>query len=200
VLRSSLDALQAGVILLDGRNRILAANHSAEEILHKRRGLRSLRGVLACEEASDTSAMHAAVAALTDTTVLDSTRATNISVRRGGGERFLLVQMLPASEIDAVRSIGHKPAVAILYIVDPDSCTTDPANIAEAFRLTAAEARVLREILRCSGLVEAAARLGVSVPTARTHLQHVFEKTDTRSQAELVRLTMMSPLRSRRNV
>ncbi|MFZ0558990.1 MAG: LuxR C-terminal-related transcriptional regulator [Methylovirgula sp.] len=33
-------------------------------------------------------------------------------------------------------------------------------------------------------------RLGISRATARTHLSHIFSKTDARRQAELVRLLM----------
>jgi len=45
-----------------------------------------------------------------------------------------------------------------------------------------------------SGLVDTARTLRVAVPTARTHLQHIFEKTNVNSQAELVRLVMNSSL------
>lgn len=34
----------------------------------------------------------------------------------------------------------------------------------------------------------------IAVSTARTHLQHIFEKTNVNSQAELVRLVMNSSL------
>jgi DNA-binding CsgD family transcriptional regulator len=33
--------------------------------------------------------------------------------------------------------------------------------------------------------------LSISLPTVRTHLQHVFDKTDTHRQAELVRLLLV---------
>ena len=35
---------------------------------------------------------------------------------------------------------------------------------------------------------ELSEQLSVSLPTVRTHLQHVFDKTDTHRQTELVRL------------
>jgi len=37
---------------------------------------------------------------------------------------------------------------------------------------------------------EAAAALGISEPTAKTHLQKLFQKTGTDRQADLMRLTM----------
>jgi hypothetical protein len=45
-----------------------------------------------------------------------------------------------------------------------------------------------------TGLSHAAGRLGVSLNTARFHLQRIFEKTGTRRQAELVRTSAPCPL------
>ncbi|MEV6325562.1 LuxR C-terminal-related transcriptional regulator [Nocardia sp. NPDC051787] len=54
--------------------------------------------------------------------------------------------------------------------------------------MTAAEARVAAATLRGEGLRPIAEELAVSVNTARTHLQHVFHKTGTHRQVELVRV------------
>ena len=43
-------------------------------------------------------------------------------------------------------------------------------------------------IARGGGLQVVVDELKISLATARTHLQHVFEKTETRRQAELVRI------------
>jgi DNA-binding CsgD family transcriptional regulator len=40
-------------------------------------------------------------------------------------------------------------------------------------------------------LKEISEELSISLTTVRTHLQHVFDKTDTRRQAELVRLLLV---------
>jgi DNA-binding CsgD family transcriptional regulator len=60
------------------------------------------------------------------------------------------------------------------------------------FGLTRAEAAVAVEILEADGLQAVVDRLGVSLATARTPLAHVFDKTGTRRQAELVRLLLQS--------
>jgi DNA-binding CsgD family transcriptional regulator len=85
--------------------------------------------------------------------------------------------------------------VAALFLVDPELESQRGVDaVITAYRLTAAEGNVLREIFRCSGLLESADNLGITEATARTHLQHIFSKTDTRNQAELVRLVMRSSL------
>ncbi len=58
---------------------------------------------------------------------------------------------------------------------------------------TAAEARLSLGLLEGKGLAAAARRNSISLNTARTHLRHVFEKTRTHRQAELVRLIVLSP-------
>jgi DNA-binding CsgD family transcriptional regulator len=79
-------------------------------------------------------------------------------------------------------------------VIDPLVRFANVGTFADAYDLTTAERRVLREIVRGGGLVDAAGKLGISVPTARTHLQHIFEKTTVNSQVELVRLVMNSSL------
>lgn len=54
------------------------------------------------------------------------------------------------------------------------------------FGLTAAEIRVLGEIIEGSGLLAAAARLNISETTARTHISRIFDKTGTHRQTELI--------------
>ena len=58
----------------------------------------------------------------------------------------------------------------------------------EALGLTGREIDVARATLRLGSVPSAAAELGVALSTARTHLQHVFDKTGTRHQAALAQL------------
>ena len=63
-----------------------------------------------------------------------------------------------------------------------------PEAVAQEFHLTPAEIRVLFSIVDVGGVPEVAEILGISDNTVRTHLQHVFEKTETNRQTELVKL------------
>jgi len=78
---------------------------------------------------------------------------------------------------------------AIVFVSDPDSAPQiGQQQLRTLYRLTAAEAAVAIAVARGVGLQAVADELEISLTTARTHLQHVFEKTSTRRQAELVRL------------
>lgn len=62
-----------------------------------------------------------------------------------------------------------------------------PERAREVFRLSPAQLRLARLIVTGCDLTEAAGMLGVSVNTARTQLNRMFEKTGVHSQAALVR-------------
>lgn len=63
-----------------------------------------------------------------------------------------------------------------------------PVAVAAHFKLTPAEGRVLKELVEGLAPIEIASHLGLAVGTVRVHLRHVFAKTRTRGQRELLRL------------
>jgi len=68
-----------------------------------------------------------------------------------------------------------------------------PQGLAQAFGLTAAESAVALALCEGKTLDEHAQALGVSVATVRTQLRAVFDKTQTRRQAETVGLLLGMP-------
>jgi DNA-binding CsgD family transcriptional regulator len=56
--------------------------------------------------------------------------------------------------------------------------------------LTNAEADVALRVMRGDGLKPISDDLELAMATIKTHLQHIFDKTDTHRQAELVRLLL----------
>jgi DNA-binding CsgD family transcriptional regulator len=105
--------------------------------------------------------------------------------------RPLSVLVAPLT-IESTWFVTGRPA-AIVFVADPDSAPrTGQGQLRDLYRLTSAEATVAIAIARGQGLQAVADELGISLTTARTHLQHVFEKTQTRRQAELVRLIAAS--------
>jgi DNA-binding CsgD family transcriptional regulator len=57
--------------------------------------------------------------------------------------------------------------------------------IGSAYELTDSETRVLELFIKGFSPAECARRLGLSLPTIRTHLSRIFEKTSTKGQVEL---------------
>jgi DNA-binding CsgD family transcriptional regulator len=82
--------------------------------------------------------------------------------------------------------------MALVLIIDPEDEPEPPsALLRRLYHLTQAEAQIALRVLHGAGLREISEELSVSLPTVRTHLQHVFDKTNTHRQADLVRLLLV---------
>jgi DNA-binding CsgD family transcriptional regulator len=115
--------------------------------------------------------------------------AMTLARRCGGRDYLIVVKALPR----VFPFAGAGPAV-IVTIADPDQVPQpSPAWLKRLFRLTAAEARVALELFGGSTLGEVATALGISLATSRVHLAHIFRKTGTTRQAQLIRLLMSYP-------
>lgn len=106
-----------------------------------------------------------------------------------GSVRCAVVRFVPLAEDHACRLAW--PDGAMLLLIDepaPDVDAHRAAALALHHRLTAAESRVLTQLADGLGVADIAAANGVSVHTVRTHLKHLFEKTGTGRQSDLIRL------------
>ena len=70
-------------------------------------------------------------------------------------------------------------------------------TISKLYRLTPGELRVLAAVSEVGGISAVAEVVGIAEATVKTHLQHLFAKTGTNRQVDLVKLvaTHASPLR-----
>ncbi len=74
-------------------------------------------------------------------------------------------------------------------VVDPDGSAPPVAEVLDDHRsLTHSEAEIVRLLSTGLSLEGTAQSRGISINTARSHLQHAFSKTRTSRQGELVRL------------
>lgn len=71
----------------------------------------------------------------------------------------------------------------------------DPFVLAECFDLTPAEARVAVRIAQGSSAKEIAQETGAALPTVRSHLQRIMEKTGVNRQSDLIRILLALPAR-----
>ncbi|MGK8558134.1 helix-turn-helix transcriptional regulator [Nocardia gipuzkoensis] len=181
-----LDLQWHGLVIVVSCGAVSYANPVALSILESRDGLGiGRRGHL---ESSDRRAA-AELRAMIDSAVREHglyVGGRMLIPRRSGGSSYA-VRVLPLDP--AFDCLGERPSAALVVIVDPDRETPEgPEALRQLYGLTAAEAHVAAAALRGEGLRPIAEELAVSVNTARTHLQHVFHKTGTHRQAELVRV------------
>lgn len=179
-----LNTIGQAVLVVGGNGEIVFANRTAEGLVCAGEGLYGRRGKLAARDGAEAGRLFGLI-------VSAASRSGGsggvMAVTRRPPRRPLSVHVAPLA-VECGWGTFHGPA-AIVFIADPDGATTSRQEQLRAlFGLTPMEAAVALRIADGVGLKAAADHLGIAVTTARTHLQHVFEKTDTRRQSELVRL------------
>jgi DNA-binding CsgD family transcriptional regulator len=95
---------------------------------------------------------------------------------------------LPLTLSVAPFMLGSGRPCAIVMARDPETVTASVEVLQQLFELTPAEAAVSRALAAGASLEDIAASTGVSVNTVKTHLHHVYSKTSTRRQGELIAL------------
>ena len=182
-----LEAVAAGVVLVDAAMGIVHANATAQAMLKSGDPITSRGGKLAVSNALANSVLANAVsqAALKEADL--ERRSIDIPVRRIDGTPTV-IQVLPLRH-RTLRSGLEQRTVAAVFV----SNATDPPRLpadamALLYDLTPAETRVFELVVEGRPPAEIAAQLGVSLATVRTHLSRVFEKTGCARQADLIAL------------
>jgi DNA-binding CsgD family transcriptional regulator len=187
-LAEAVDRLPTGLLLLDAKRRVVVQNRGAERILSANDGFRIDRHGPSADDARENATLQKLIADAIDARGGQELRAAGfIAVSRPSGERSYAVMVTPL--LAAPAKDGMSDAVVAIFVADPSArFFTGPEALTELYQLTHSEAELVRLLASGLSLEEAAVKRGVSLNTARSHLKHVFAKTDTSRQGELVRL------------
>jgi DNA-binding CsgD family transcriptional regulator/PAS domain-containing protein len=187
-LADSLDQLAAGVVIVDAAGRIIHANASAHRLIAEGNVLRAANGRIAALDPQGSRNLLDVFAAAPGGDAAVGRRGIAMTLTARTGERYV-VDVLPLTS-GARRKAGVSySAAAAMFIRKAElDCLSPPEAIAGQFKLTPAEVRVLFAIVEIGGVPEVAPVLGISEQTVKSHLHHIFEKTATKRQADLVKL------------
>jgi DNA-binding CsgD family transcriptional regulator len=105
-----------------------------------------------------------------------------------GGERWLAHVLPLTSGVRRAADLARAATAALFVRKTGADLPSALQQVAQAYRLTPAELRVLHAIVEIGGVAATAEMLGISPATVKTHLQHLFAKTGASRQAELVKL------------
>jgi DNA-binding CsgD family transcriptional regulator len=189
-----LDALPWGVILLDREQRPLVVNWEAERILGAADGLRLDRRGLFADHPEDSHRLRAALGRATTRCNGHAGAGADLQLTRPSGAPSLLLTIVPLGR-RVLDLMGTSGLHAALHIVDPATRPVVPAErLRSFFGLTPAEAALASALAAGRTLQEYADEAQVTSETARWRLKQVLAKTDTRRQAELVRLLLSSAM------
>jgi DNA-binding CsgD family transcriptional regulator len=185
----ALDLINVGLIVAGANGQLLLANRTAEVILESRDGL----------EVSPAGVVRTSLKSTPGLNVLMETvakaggvpRDSVLPVRRPSGKRPLtaVVRAIACTDPNADPSAP----VTLLFILDPEiSVAAVEAELRQIYGLTSMEACLANLLMEGKALDECCKILDIRRSTARTHLQHLFEKVGVQRQSELVSLLLRS--------
>jgi DNA-binding CsgD family transcriptional regulator len=187
-LADTLDTLKSGMFIVDGTGRIVHANISGFAMVAEANVLRAPNGRLTANDPAAEQALLDIFTAAEGGDAALGRRGVAVPLRARDGERYI-AHVLPLTSGTRRKAGVSYGAVAAIFVRKAAlDLPSPPAAIAEEFRLTPAELRVLFFMIEIGGISEVADVLGISEATVKTHLQHIFEKTGTGRQADLVKL------------
>jgi DNA-binding CsgD family transcriptional regulator len=186
-LADTLDGIAAALFLVDADGRIVHANLSGHRMLQEEYVLRSVSGKLAaCDQNGNHMLREVFAIAGGDYSTIDKGFA--VSLVAPNSEPYI-AHVLPLTSGARRKAGGAYSAVAALFVRKAMLDLPHPlVALANYYKLTPIELRVLMTIVQVGGVLEAANVLGISQATVKTHLSRLFEKTSTNRQADLVRI------------
>jgi len=186
-----LDRCAAAVFLLDNRKRIVFCNRAAEALQSTGDGIRFSAQRISLAHRHDDGKLQSLIdVALSRRSSLSG---GTMRAQRPSGKQPFGIFVSPLTREYPILSM-FRPAVCVI-VTDPDSRPLLPIQrLQESFDLTEAEARLAVLLANGEELRRAAEQLNITYGTARARLMQIFQKTDTRRQAELVRLILSASI------
>jgi DNA-binding CsgD family transcriptional regulator len=187
-LRASFDQVPLGMLLLEPDGRVATCNAEATRLLGEGRGIQlGACGRLVIAGAATRARIQAALAHLADPARAPMPEVVLVSATGAATEDALVLHLCALPPTAGLPARGR-----VLAFLSPVSRPLQ-ARIASrilqlAFELTPAEATVTLALREHHDPTHVALELGLAVSTVRSHLKHVFAKTNTGSQRALLRL------------
>ncbi len=189
-LAGALEVVRHGVIIVAGEHLVINLNSAAERILRADDGLCMRSGRIAATTTRAEQELHSAIQNALAGEPSTVRTGQSLSCFRPSGKRPYVIHVLPSHRRNADEP--PRQPMALVLIIDPeDEPEPAVALLRRLYRLTEAEAEVALHVMHGADLKQISEELSISYTTVRTHLQHVFDKTDTHRQAELVRLLLV---------
>lgn len=175
----ALDGLAQAVLIVDREAQVAFANRAAAALLEQPPGLRDSPQGLQTRSSETTQRLHALIA---------NAAGGDTSTRTGSA--MLIERTTCGMPLQVLVSpLGAQRGTAMLMVIDPQAAKRGiEQRLIALYALTPAEARVACEIGNGGNPRDIAAALRILPSTVRTHLHHVFAKTATRGQTDLMRL------------
>jgi DNA-binding CsgD family transcriptional regulator/PAS domain-containing protein len=186
-LSSVVDQAHIGVIMLDQKGRILEATGLAESLLSAESGIRCASDrTLWLREPAGSQLREWILSGLPPKDHLSA----YLSVARSFGLKNLCLVVAPMPRVATLWTAADPRWLIVVF--DPEQRVAPAAAlISRDLGISARESEIAVLLSTGHALCDIAARLGISLHTAKAHLKHIFEKTGVHSQCDLVRRVLL---------
>lgn len=187
-LEGLLANTRTGIIHLDRRGRIVAANDRARDILRQEDGVSDQDGFLRARVPAEHTELQRLLARSLPR-FGEQAESGSMTVSRESGFPRLVLHVSPVEDRDA--EIHSCRVAALVVVVDPGRLACiDPELVATALGLTRAESEVATALAEGRTVRRIAAVTGRTEGTVRWHMKHVFNKLGVSRQIEVARLVL----------
>jgi DNA-binding CsgD family transcriptional regulator len=192
MFEASLEALSAGVYVIARRNRVVYLNRAARAQIKSGKVLRLADDQLVAVDRDAQRLLQAELQDIENRADQEASDGRAIALPDGSGSGYV-AQVLPLRGGEHTHIASHFAAIAAIFVQDPAAAPMlANSAFAQLYGLTDGELRLLNGLVPGLTLAEIAALLGISEATAKTHLRHIFAKTKTSKQTELLHLLIKS--------
>jgi DNA-binding CsgD family transcriptional regulator len=187
-----LDLVATPLLVVNGQGRLISTNTYGRVALELRDGIALVDGQVCAQALRSNGRLQALISDVAAAAGQGQYRAQALSLSRGADRRPLGLTLRPLRPRSSWDHLGGAGAESALVVIDLSALDLqDPPRpwlLQDLFNLTPAEASLLHALMQDKRIEDHAQARGVSVTTVRTQLAHLFRKTGTNRQSELVRM------------
>ncbi|MBB3997620.1 helix-turn-helix transcriptional regulator [Aureimonas pseudogalii] len=188
-LHQAFDALATAIVTATPRGMVRSVNQLASQILAARDGLQLEGEHLRASHAPDQRELDALLALAAEPPGTGPVQRPEIRLRRRSGAPPLIVSLTAVRRALASGPAIVSEATVVLKLERMSVAAVSPPDLmTQRFGLTRSESELVDLLLLGRSLREVARERGVSYETVRSHIKHVFSKTGTHRQIDLVNL------------
>lgn len=182
------DRLSVAIFLVRSAGEVAYVNEPARKMTEAADAVSFGDGILRAVDPGSARQLQEAIAAASQGDAALQTSAIALPLKGRSGDTYVanVLPLASGARTEAGRLFHARAAVFIrkagIELPNPI------AMIAGQYGLTPAEVRVLYSLMEMSGVAAAADLTGLSEATVKTHLRHLFAKTGTSRQSDLVKL------------
>lgn len=182
MLEAALNVLAVGVVFAKCNGQVVYMNAAAAVQMHTGNALRLYNNRFSPTDPAAARALASALESASNDMPNKNRTGNTLALPNRDGTG-VLATILPL----AARTFEEP--TAMIFIQDPAILPRCPGEaFAKLYGLTGGELRVALALVPGLNLQEAAHALGISLGTVRTHLKHIFQKTGTSRQVDLLAL------------